>query len=58
MPWYYRKTSKLGPFRITASKSGLSASAGNRQHRQTVSTSGRRTSTWRLFGWMKRASRK
>jgi len=33
-----------------ASKRGLSVSAGNRVRRETVSTSGRRTSTWRIPG--------
>lgn len=61
MPWYYRRSSKLGPFRITQSKSGLSFSTGNRFFRRTVSTSGRRTSTFRLpgtgFFWRKSGRR-
>ena len=57
MGWYYRKTSKLGPLRLTASKSGLSVSSGSKHYRQSVSTAGRRTSTWRLFGWFRRKSR-
>jgi len=50
MAWYWRRSTKLGPFRLTASKGGLSVSAGNRARRETVSTSGRRTTTWRIPG--------
>lgn len=57
MGWYYRGSKKLGPFRFTTSKSGVTVSSGNRHYRQSVSTSGRRTTTFRLFGWMKRKSR-
>jgi Protein of unknown function (DUF4236) len=58
MSWLiFRKTIRAGPIRLTASKSGLTASAGNKHYRQTTSTSGRRTTTFRLFGWMKRKSR-
>jgi hypothetical protein len=58
MSWLiFRKTIKAGPLRLTASKSGLSASAGGKHYRRTASTSGRTTSTWRLGGWMKRKSR-
>lgn len=30
MGWSYRKSKKIGPFRITASRRGLSASGGGR----------------------------
>jgi hypothetical protein len=50
MAWYFRTSRKLGPVRLTASKSGLSVSAGGKGVRQTVSTRGRRTTTWSLPG--------
>jgi hypothetical protein len=54
MPFYWRKSTKVGPFRLTGSKSGLSVSAGTKNYRKSASTSGRKTTTWRLFGWTKR----
>ncbi len=46
----YRKTIKAGPFRFTASKSGLSTSLGGRAGRVNVNSKGRRTSTVRVPG--------
>jgi hypothetical protein len=56
MPFYWRKSKKIGPFNLTGSKSGLTLSAGSKNLRQSASTSGRRSTTWRFFGWMKRKS--
>ena len=50
MPFTWRRSTTLGPFRLTASKRGYSLSAGNRVYRQTVNSRGRRTTTWRLPG--------
>lgn len=59
MSWlFFRKSIKAGPLRLTASRSGLSRSAGGRHYRRTVSTSGRSSTTWRLGGWMKRRMRR
>lgn len=40
MPFYFRKSKKFGPFRITASKSGISASVGVKGARITHSRRG------------------
>lgn len=45
MGWNFRKSKKVGPFRMTVSKSGVSASAGVKGFRVTKSTSGRTTKT-------------
>jgi hypothetical protein len=50
MAWYWRRSKKLGPFRITASRRGMSVSAGNAVHRKTVNTRRQSTSTWRIPG--------
>lgn len=55
--FYFRKSKKIGPFNLTASKSGLTMSGGTKGVRQSVSTSGRKTSSFNLFGWTKRKSR-
>ena len=54
----FRASKKFGPFRFTASRSGFSMSAGGRNYRRTVSTTGRRTTTVRLGGWAKRSSKR
>ena len=50
MSWNWRRSTKLGPFRLTASKSGTSVSPGNAVHRVTRNSRGRTTSTWRIPG--------
>jgi hypothetical protein len=46
----FRKSKKIGPLRVTASKRGLSASAGAAGVRASKSTTGRRTTTVRVPG--------
>ena len=41
MGWHWRKSKKFGPFRITASKSGISTSIGGKGFRLTQSTNGK-----------------
>jgi hypothetical protein len=53
-----RASKKFGPFRFTASRSGFSMSAGGRNYRRTVSTTGRRTTTVRFGGWTRRSSKR
>ena len=50
MPFGFRKSFKLGPVRLTASKRGLSASTGFGPVRVTRSSRGRRTTTVRVPG--------
>ena len=50
MAWYWRRSKKLGPIRLTVSKSGTGVSAGNSVHRVTRNSHGRTTSTWRIPG--------
>lgn len=61
MGWSYRRSKKIGPFRITASRRGLSASGGGNRARVGGSTSGRRSASFN-FGhglrWMKSLRRK
>ena len=45
MGFRFRKSKKIGPFRVTASKSGLSVSAGVKGARVRVNSSGRVTKT-------------
>ena len=45
MGWNFRKSVKIGPGRLTFSKSGISASVGVKGARITKSTSGRTTKT-------------
>jgi len=44
----FRKSKKLGPFRITATHRGLSGSVGGRRARVGRSTSGRRSASFRI----------
>jgi hypothetical protein len=48
--FYFRKSKKLGPLRVTASKRGLSVSGGAGGLRTSKSTTGRRTTTVRAPG--------
>jgi len=50
MGFSYRKSVKLGPFRINASKSGLGYSVGGKGFRTGVSAKGRRYSTFSVPG--------
>lgn len=50
MSWQFRRSRKVGPLRITASKRGLSASFGAGGARTSRSTTGRRTTSFRLPG--------
>jgi Protein of unknown function (DUF4236) len=50
MGFYYRKSVRLGPFRVNLSKSGLGYSVGGSGFRTGVSGSGRRYSTFSLPG--------
>ncbi len=50
MAVFFRKSKKVGPLRVTASKRGLSVSGGAGGLRATRSTTGRRTSTVRIPG--------
>lgn len=60
MGWQYRKSTKIGPFRVTATKKGISTSAGVKgflvskgsdgKTRSTVSVPGvglRKTKVWK-----------
>ena len=42
MGWFYRKTKKFGPLRVTTSRRGLSVSGGGKRVRLGGSTSGRK----------------
>ena len=50
MGMIFRKSVKLGPFRLTASRRGLSGSLGAGPFRLTKSSRGRRTTTVRVPG--------
>ena len=50
MPFGFRKSVKLGPVRLTASRRGLAGSLGAGPVRLSKSTRGRRTSTGRVPG--------
>lgn len=50
MGFYYRKSVNLGPFRVTASKSGLGWSVGGKGFRTGVSSRGKRYSTFSVPG--------
>ena len=50
MGWRIRKSKKFGPFRITASKSGVSWSWGFGPFRRTINSRGRTTNTVRIPG--------
>lgn len=56
----YRRSKKVGPLRVTASKSGLSVSGGAGRARVGRSTSGRRTKSFnfgRGLRWMRSSRR-
>ncbi|TDE43066.1 DUF4236 domain-containing protein [Nonomuraea mesophila] len=42
MGWHYRKSIKVGPFRINLSRHGVGHSFGNRRFRVTTGPDGRR----------------
>jgi hypothetical protein len=48
--FYFRRSKKLGPLRVTASKRGLSVSGGAGGARASKSSTGRRTTSVRLPG--------
>ena len=50
MGFSYRKSVRLGPFRINASKGGVGWSIGTRSVRTTVTPSGRRYTTFSVPG--------
>ena len=50
MGFSYRKSVRLGPFRINASKSGVGWSVGTKAVRTTVTPSGRRYTTFSVPG--------
>ena len=50
MGWQLRKSKKFGPFRITLSKRGLSASGGAGPFRASVNSRGQRRRTVRIPG--------
>ena len=50
MGFSYRKSVRLGPFRIHASKSGVGWSVGTKGVRTTVTPSGRRYTTFSVPG--------
>ncbi len=58
MPFGMRRSVKLGPFRFTASGSGISTSFGGRRARLTRGSTGRRTFTGHLGGFQFRKSKK
>ncbi|MEV7965062.1 DUF4236 domain-containing protein [Sphaerisporangium sp. NPDC088356] len=56
MGWSYRKSIKMGPFRLNLSRSGVGHSYGGRGFRVTKGADGRRTVTVNLpggFHWRK-----
>jgi hypothetical protein len=56
MGWSYRKSIKLGPFRLNLSRRGVGHSWGNRLFRVTRTADGRRTVSVNLpagFHWRK-----
>jgi len=50
MGFYYRKSVRIGPFRINASKSGIGYSVGSPGFRTGVSSKGKRYTTFSLPG--------
>ncbi|MET8988241.1 DUF4236 domain-containing protein [Nonomuraea wenchangensis] len=50
MGWHYRKSIKVGPFRINLSRHGISHSYGNRRFHVTATPDGRRHVSVRLPG--------
>lgn len=58
MAWSYRKTKKIGPFRITGSKSGITLGTKAGPVSVSRSTSGRETKTFSFKGLLWRRSRK
>jgi hypothetical protein len=48
--FYFRKSKKVGPLRVTASKRGVSISGGAGGLRASTSSTGRRTTTVRALG--------
>lgn len=57
MGFSFRKSKSFGPFRITASRRGLSASAGAGGARVNRSTTGRRSKSFGFKGLSWRKSR-
>ncbi|MCT9934640.1 DUF4236 domain-containing protein [Planotetraspora sp. A-T 1434] len=56
MGWSYRKSIKMGPFRLNLSRAGVGHSYGGRGFRVTKAADGRRTVTVNLpggFHWKK-----
>jgi hypothetical protein len=52
MGWHYRKSIKVGPFRINLSRHGVGHSFGNRRFHVSTTPDGRRHLTVRLPGGM------
>lgn len=50
MGWHYRKSIRLGPFRLNLSRAGVGHSVGARGARYTRSAHGRRHLTLRIPG--------
>ncbi len=50
MGWHYRKSIKVGPFRINLSRHGVGSSFGNRRFHVSATPAGRRHVTVRLPG--------
>jgi Flp pilus assembly protein TadB len=50
MGWRIRKSTKIGPFRITASKSGTSVSVGGKGYRITKQANGKIRKTYSIPG--------
>ncbi|GGV07748.1 DUF4236 domain-containing protein [Actinomadura sp. LOL_016] len=50
MGWHYRKSIRLGPFRLNLSRAGAGHSVGARGARYTRSAHGRRYLTFRVPG--------
>ena len=53
MGWSYRRSKKIGPFRIGVSRRGLSASAGSKRFRVSRSASGRGGASVNLGGGLR-----
>lgn len=50
MGFYYRKSARIGPFRVNVSKSGIGYSIGTRGFRTGISARGRRYTTFSVPG--------
>jgi hypothetical protein len=50
MAWHFRKSIKLGPIRINASKSGIGYSIGNKIARHTKTSTGQTYNTFKIPG--------